>query len=722
MICYFITLHPPQSAFLDPVPLMSLRRLLLAAAGGPVLLAAMPALAADEAPTDVEQLVVTAAPYAVSLDSATTSIDVVGREELDRAPAAGLGDVLNGMPGLRSTFYGPGASRPVIRGLSGPRVLILQNGVGLVDASSLSPDHAVASEPGEASSIEVLRGPSTLAYGGSAIGGVVNIIDDRVPSKAARDGLEGRIATSASSADNGYSVSAGLKVGQGPWVVALDAVTRESGDYDVPVNPVSSRLAADQGVTPLKDRTVRNSDVSLDAYGAGVSYVGTDGYIGVSVKRTLTQYGVPYPQIVQVGPPPAEGPVYIDLEQTRWDLRGETKLELGAFDRARFSVGYADYEHAEVDVASGDIGTRFLSEGTEGRVELVQRQRGGWQGAVGLQGLVRTFEAIGDEAFIPPVDINEIGVFTLQRLDLETWGVEGGLRIDRRTIEARLAGRPTSDAATSYGLNWGTAGESQDFTGASASIAVFWRPAQDWFLSLSLSGNSRAPTEFELFSDGPHAGTGTYEVGDPTLDPEQVLSIEGTVRWTGEATRAELHLYTARYDGFIEDVPTGDFAEDDGTLDPAGELPVFRYIQSDATFTGVEFEASRELWRDGDRSLTLEGAYDYVRGETDAGNPARIPSWSATARLVGDWGRFDWKAEVRHVGDQDRVSTYELPTDGYTLVNAQIGFRPFEDSALKLFVDGRNLTDQEAREHTSFLKDIAPLPGRNIRVGVSWAF
>jgi len=700
---------------------MSCRLLLLSAASGLTLFAATQAGATEDEPNTVAEVTVTAAPYAVSLDSVATSVNVVGRDELDRAPAVGLGDILNGLPGLRSTFYGPGASRPVIRGLSGPRVLILQNGVGLVDASSLSPDHAVASEPGEASRIEVLRGPSTLAYGGSAIGGVVNVIDDRIPSRPATDGPEGRIAAAAGSGDDSYSLSGSLKAGAGPWVFAADAVKRESGDYSVPVNPVSDRLAAAEGVTPVGDRVVKNTDVSMLAYGAGVSWIGDDGYIGVSAKRTETQYGVPYEQIVIVGPPPAEGPVYIDLKQTRLDARGESAVSLGLFDRARFSIGYADYEHAEIEVATGAVGTRFLSKGTEGRVELVQAERDGWQGAVGVQGLVRSFEAIGDEAFIPPTDIDEIGVFVLQRLDRDAWGVEGGLRLDRRGLDAGLAGRPTSDAATAYGLNWSTTASSQEFTNVSASAAVFWRPATDWFVGFSVSRNGRAPTEFELYADGPHAGTGSYEVGDPTLESEKVTSYEVSLRWTGSG-RAELHLFTARYDGFIQELPTGLLAEDDGTISPAGELPVFRYSQTDATFTGIEFEASHDLWREGGRSVSIEGVFDTVRGKTGLGTPARIPSWSATARLVWKGERTDGQIELRQIGDQDRVAAFELPTDGYTLVNVQAGFKPFGDRDLTLFVEGRNLGDAEAREHTSFLKDIAPLPGRTIRAGLSWAF
>ena len=680
--------------------------------------------AAADAPAarpTVSEVVVTAAPYAVSLDSATTSVDVVTRAQLDTAPPVGIGDLLAGMPGLRSTFYGPGASRPIIRGLSGPRVMILQNGVGQVDASALSPDHAVASEPSEASRIEVLRGPSTLAYGGSAIGGVVNILDDRVPSKIPANGLAGRLTGSAGSGDDSYAVSAGLTAGTGPWVVALDAVKRASDDYRVPVNPVSDRYAAAHGVNALDDDKVRNTDIHLETYGGGVSYVGADGFLGASVKRTTNRYGLPYAQVD--GPPPEEGPVYIDLKQTRWDLRGEHGIDFGPFERVRLSAGYADYEHAEIGVADGEVGTRFLSKGGEGRLELVQKNRDGWQGAVGVQGLKRNFEAIGDEAFIPPVDIDELGVFVLQRLDRDAWGLEGGVRLDRRRLDADLAGRPTSEAAAGLGLDWASASARRSFTNFSASAAAYWRPAPAWFLSLAAAHNRRAPTEFELYSDGPHAGTGAYQVGDPNLKAERVNSLEATVRWTGERGRLEGHAYVARFKGFITETATGVFVGDDGVPDPDGELPVLRFAASDPTFVGGELHGSYAVWRDGERSVSLEASADYVRASADGGGPpARIPPYSVTGRAVWESPRVDASLEVRHVGAQDRLAAFELPTDSYTLVNAQASVRPFADKQLKLFVEGRNLGDVEAREHASFLKDIAPLPGRTFRAGASLEF
>ena len=266
-------------------------------AAAAVALCAAPTLALAQqksGPKDVSEVIVTAAPYVVTLDSATTSVDILKRDELDQAPAGGLGDVLAGVTGVRSTFFGPGASRPVIRGLSGPRVLVLSNGLGQVDASALSPDHAVATDPQEAERIEVLRGPSALAYGGSAIGGVVNVIDDRVPIQTV-DGVEGRILGSMSSVDDGWMSAGALKLGLGKVVLSLDALRRETQDYRVPTFPESRRqLEADGEDWPGKvGSVVENTSTELTSFGGGASYIGDVGYLGFSIKRTETTYGVP---------------------------------------------------------------------------------------------------------------------------------------------------------------------------------------------------------------------------------------------------------------------------------------------------------------------------------------------------------------------------------------------------------------------------------------------
>lgn len=674
---------------------MSRVRLLATAAA--VTAVASPALA-QQRDREVSEVVVTAAPYVVTLDSATTSVDILNRDDIDQAPAGGIGDALANVAGVRSSAFGPGASRPVIRGLSGPRVLVLSNGLGQVDASALSPDHAVATDPQEARRIEVLRGPSALAYGGSAIGGVVNIIDDRIPTAPA-DGLSGRLTASGSTVDEGWQTSGALKFGAGPLVFTLDGTHRDTQDYDVPTAPESRRQAEAEGEAwgGPADSTVENTFSELSAYGGGVSLVGERGYIGVSVKRTETEYGVPghahEHEEDEPSPPEEEEAVSIDLEQTRYDLRGEYSLSSGPFETVRFAGGYADYTHVELE--GGEVGTRFESDGWEGRLELVQPDRDGWQGALGVQWLQRDFEAIGEEAFVPPTDTTEWGVFTLQRLDRDGWGVEGGLRLERKELESPVGDR--------------------SFTGVSASLGAFVRPSDGWFFSLSGSRTERAPAQEELFANGPHPATRAFEVGDPTLDSEVSWSADLTGHYRSDRWDVDAHLFVVRYDGFIDLRPTG--AED-------GEsgLPVFQFLQTDATFYGGEIDGSYRLWEDGARSFRLEGTLDYVHGKTDLGPPARIPPWSAAARGVFETNWWTAQIEVRRLGEQDRVAEFELPTDGYTLLNAGLTVRPLADKDFKLFLEGRNLTDAEAREHASFLKDIAPLPGRNFRLGVGYRF
>lgn len=687
-----------------------LRRSLLLAAGA----VAGPALAQE--PTTVEALVVSGAPFAVSIDSTTTHVDIVDAAELARQRPGGLGEVLESLPGVRSTAYGPGATRPVIRGQSGQRVLVLQNGVGLVDASALSPDHAVAADPSQASRIEVIRGPSALAYGGSAIGGVVNVIDDRIAERAPAGGRSGRASASAESVNDGAAGSFAVRAGADGWVVALDGEARESGDYTTPVRPLSARLAAEEGLTASGPRRQLNSDVRLTAVGAGLSRVAEGGFVGVSVKRTETEYGVPF---VQATAPLDHGPIGIDLGQTRLDARAQAPVDLWRFDRARLSVGYADYRHAEIDRgAGGAVGTQFFSHGTEARLELIEAEDDGRQGAVGVQALTRRLSAVGDEAFIPSSRTREAGAFALQRYDRGGWGIEAGLRLDRRSVEAELFGRPTSPIAQSYGLDWSAAAADQDFGNVSASLGAFARPGEGLFLALSLSRNARAPTEFELYSDGPHEGTGTYQVGDPGLGSEKVTSAEATARYRRGRLRLEGHAYAARYDGFIDERPTGDAVDDGG--DPADpELPVFRFVQTRADFTGGELEAGFELLQGEAGSVWLDLVFDTVRGSTPLGPPARVPPPSLSARLSYEGARLDAAVTLRRVRHQDRIAPFELPTDGHARVDLSVGYRPFEGREATLFLDVDNLTNAEIREHVSFLKDIAPAAGRSVRIGVS---
>ncbi|HEY0052552.1 MAG TPA: TonB-dependent receptor [Caulobacteraceae bacterium] len=667
-----------------------LRRLLLSS----VLtgLAGAAAAQTQPEPDRVDDIVVTASPLGVSERASVIATDVVDEEQLAVAPAQSLGDLLAGRPGLRSTSFAPGASRPVIRGLSGPRVQVLTNGVGLIDASGVSPDHAVATDPAEANRIEVVRGPSTLIYGGSAIGGVVNILDNRIPT-AMPEGVDGVVSTQASSVDQGRSVFGRATFGVGSFAFTIDGVTRTADDYEIPSPAISSRLAAAQGIDRGTGGGVQpNSWSQLEAWGVGGSYLGARGFIGASFKDTSSAYGTV-----------AEPTVFIQLDQTREDFRGEYRFESGPFATVRGSWGHADYTHTEFE-AEGEPGTVFQSNGWEARGDLVQRERAGWSGAVGGQMLSRTFEAIGDEAFVPSTEIEEGGVYTVQRFDRGRIGVEGGLRVDRRTLRATPIGA-AAEVERAFD-NW------------SASAAAFFRPAPGVFAGLSLSRTERAPSDVELFADGVHVATGVYETGDLTLDSEAVVTLEASLHADRGRFSGDLHLYAARYDGFIDERPTGaEFLTDEGEL-----FPVFRFVQTGADFRGFEAEGRFALWESGQSALTLEGAADYVDAETDLGPAARIPPWSATARLAWTSRPFDAALEARTVGEQDETAELELPTDGYTLVNLSTAWRPVTDRNVTVFAELRNLTDEEAREHVSFLKDVAPLPGRNLRVGVAYRF
>ena len=670
------------------------RSLLMAAAGSTILAGAAAAQSAPQAPTELGDIIVTGAPYGISQRASVIATDVVDEQTLATAPAASLGDMLSGRPGIRSTDFAPGASRPVIRGLSGPRVQVLTNGIGLIDASSVSPDHAVATDPAEANRIEIIRGPAMLVYGGSAIGGVVNVLDDRIPTEIPEGGVSGVVSTQASSVDDGRSAFGRVTVGNGNFAFNVDGVKRKTDDYDIPAPAISARRAAAEGLAREDTGTQPNSYTDLEAWGVGGSYIGDKGFAGVSYKNTDSEYGTV-----------AEESVFIKLNQKRWDARGEYRFDSGPFSALRGSYGHADYTHTEFE-AVGEPGTIFNSDGWEGCADLVQRERNGWNGAVGVQTLSRNFEAIGEEAFVPSVKIDELGLYTVQRLDLGNHGFEGGLRYDRR----ELSGTPIG------GANEVT----REFDNWSASAAAFIRPTAGLFLGLGLAHNERAPSEVELFADGVHIATAAYETGDLTLNSEKVTTLEGTAHYDRGRFTGDLHVYHSWYNGFIDERPTGDqfyFEEEDEFF------PIYRFVQTDAKFYGFELEGAYALWQDGDRKLSLEGAADYVHAQTDFGPAARIPPYSVTGRVAWTSTRFDASAEVRHVGEQDRVANeFELPTDDYTLVNASIAVRPFAQQNVTLFAEARNLTDEEAREHVSFLKDIAPLPGRNLRIGVAYRF
>ena len=675
---------------------------------------------------EVDRVIVTGSPLQVLADEVVGSAEVVTAEHIEVNLAGSLADTLSHEPGVSSTFFGPASSRPVIRGLGADRVRVLVNGVGLVDASTASPDHAVASEALEAERVEILRGPAAIAYGGGAIGGVVNVIDGRVPSEVP-DGVDGRLYFGATSVDEGHQTAGRIRFGTGPFVFHAEALDRQAGNYSIPGFAESERFRElehdddhddgpvgfahdgddeDQEEEEEDFGEVSNSDLQFQTGSLGVSLVQDWGYIGVAYKASDAEYGLPghghgheeehedgeFLLAFDEDDHEEEEAARLVLTQTRWDVRGDINIDNAPIERVRFAFAAGDYKHREIE--GEETATLFTNEGWEGRLELRHRDIGRTQGAFGLQTFSRDFAAEGAESFIQPVTTTDWGVFVVERFDADSWGLEGGIRFEDRDVE--------------------TATASRSFNTFSASGAVFFRPQNNSFLALTAAVSQRAPTDVELFANGPHLATQSYEVGDASLDVETSTSLELTWRADVSGNAIEASVFHADFDGFIGVFPTG------AELD---ELPVYQYRQTDASLTGFEGRIERELGNVSGWDLTGEALFEYVNGEVDGGGSLpRLPPLSITGSLEADRDFGTARIEVVWAAEQNETALLELPTDSYTLVNAQFVLRPIVDDGLRIIFEGRNLTDEEARLHASFLKDLLPLPGRNFRAAISYAF
>jgi iron complex outermembrane receptor protein len=655
-----------------------------------------------------EELVVTATGEARGLGELAQAADVLAGQELLGRLQLSLGDTLAAQPGVHSTSFGPGASRPVIRGLGGGRVRVLEGGVGSGDASDTSPDHAVSANPFDAERIEILRGPASLLYGSAAVGGVVNILDERIPDYLPEEAVTGSLTLLGGSAANERSGGFHLdgRLG-GRWAWHLDGFRRDSDDVEIPgLADADSEEEEEPGHEEEEPTGIlENSAVEAEGGTVGVSYVAEGGFFGVSYTTYDTLYGVPghahhheeeeeEPHVSrwlagEEDEEEEEEAVRIDLEQRRFDVRGEINRELGIFRGLKLRFGQTNYEHQELE--GDEVGTLFTNDSWELRIEAPHRQLGPFQGSLGLQASRRDFEAIGEEAFVPPTETTGHAVFLFEEITRGALTWQLGLRYETQDVEA--VGELAAD---------------RSHAGVSASLGAVWKLGETWSLAAALARGVKLPNAEELFANGPHVATRSFEIGDPTLDEETSLGLDLTVRHDGEPVDGAVTFFGTRYDGFIIDLPTGEVLDD---------LPVFRYAARDAEFRGVEGELHIELWHGEPHHLELELSGDYVRAEDrQTGDPLpRIPPLRYAVGLLYQGAAWSGRIEARRVEEQDRVAANETTTDGYTFVNAELGYRFFTGRMVHdLLLRGTNLGDEEARNHVSFLKDLAPLPGRDV--------
>lgn len=626
--------------------------------------------------SELDEIITTGSPLTRSVNEAITGLSVLTGDELSDRLAGTIGETLKSEPGVSSTQFGAGASRPIIRGQDGDRVRVLTNGIGSIDASSSSPDHAVAVEPAQAKRIEVVRGAALLRYGSSGSGGIVNVIDGRIPDSHPENGRDIALRIGASTVDLGQEVAASINQSIGEnFVFHADGTLRNANDYRLP----------DTSNPELNGQPLANSFVETNSLTGGLSYIGERGFIGIAVQNYNTFYGIP-------GDP--DEAVTIDIDQLRLDVNAALELD-GFIERVQFFGGIADFDQTEFE-APGEPGTVFTNNGFEARLEAIQTERGAWKAAHGVQVRRRDFSAVGEEAFVPPTVTTQFGAYSFHEVEFGDIHLEGSARYER------------TDQDDSTG------DDDRVFNLFSASIGGDIHITESLRFGGTAYRTERAPTTEELFSGGPHLATGQFEIGDAALDKETALGGELALRYRKGGYFLTLNGFYIDYDDYVFQVETGEIEDD---------LPVFLFTGEDARFRGFEAQTGLELGTYNGVSFKTDALAEFVRAQTDSGNLPRIPPLSILAGLDAETEHLSFRAEIDYNAAQNNTADFETRTDDFTLVNL---FATWKGEAagqkLRFSVSASNLFDVEARQATSFLKDEVPLPGRNFKFSLSAAF
>ncbi|MEM9741320.1 MAG: TonB-dependent receptor [Pseudomonadota bacterium] len=672
--------------------------------------------AEQESSKGIEEVVVRAHPLAAN--GLAQPIETLSGDELTRSLGSNVGETVGRLPGIHNAPFGQAAGRPVIHGLGGPRVKVMEDRIDSMDASVTSADHAVTIESFVVEEIEILKGPSTLLYGTGAVGGVVDMHTARIPTTQAEQPLSGRFEIRG--ADNADLRQGAFRLdgGSGAFAFHVDGFARDADEYDIPgfAESAAQRAAeeaeeAEETGSPGEEEEeevrgrVEGSQLEQQGGSVGFSFVGDRAYAGVAVSFIDAEYGLPgghgHEHEHEEGEEEEEeeeGNPILDMEQVRVDLEAGLLEPLPGFSRATLRIGFNDYEHTEFE-PNGEAGTVFSNEAFEARLELMHEAVLGFEGALGVQLQNRDFAAIGEEAFVPPVETDRFGAFWVGERLLGDSQLELGVRLE------------TVDQDPSVGSG-------EDFFVWATSAGINVPLDKGWRIGANVDVATRAPVAEELYSNGPHLATQSFEIGDPDLDEEGVVGLSFTLANLGERAGVSLTLYANQFSDFIYEVPTGE--EED-------ELPVLEFRQNDADFVGIDFSAYwRPLLWDGGR-FEVRTQADQVKAsiDTPAGVDNSVPR--LPARRVGFGLGIDHRGlsagvDYLRVSSQSTVTDFELPTEAFEDVRLNIAYQlDVGGRPLQVFLQGRNLTDDEQRLHTSFIKDFAPLPGRTIEAGVRFS-
>lgn len=679
----------------------------------------------------LDNVVVSANPLEHNQLKMTTPSAILDEEELITNRELSIDQALNGVTGVNSGSFGVGAGQIVIRGQQGPRVTVLNNGILTQDASRVSPDHWITNEMLLAKQIEVLKGPATLLYGGGAIGGVVNVVDDMIPTQSV-DGLEGGVEFRLS--DNALDEKAAVLSLNGGITDRLVAhfsyYNNETDDYEIPGEAESRILMEAEGEEHDEEEeegeegVLENSSVDSDGYNVGFSYLTDNGYIGLSYSDSNRNYGIPGHgheeeghddeedghdddeedghDDEEEGHDEEEEVVRIDLDKTVFNLKGLHRFSGDGFVREiKGHFSSTDYRHLENE--GDEIGTIYDNEAHELRLEMTHGTIGGFEGVWGFQSTKRDFSALGEEAYLLPTETKINSIFFIEERDFDNWHAEFGLRYDDQNIESAIF-NDVNDSALSISL------------GATFNLD------NNWTLPVNIASAQRLPFAEELFSNQsggdelvPHLATSAIEIGDPTLEHETANNLDIGLRYRKDGVSFNVSVFYNKIDDFIYLMATGD--EEEG-------FPVFRYTQRNAEFKGFEIDYGYEFETSNGHFWDLGLFADSTSAKLN--NNERVPR--IPARRMGanaKWAYGPWSARIdyTHVDEQDDVAAFELPTEGYDLLNLSANWVHYGSSFdTMIFIRAKNLLDEEIRDHASFVKDLAPRPGRSISTGVRLTF
>ena len=663
----------------------------------PASLVVLPAQAEKRAPEELEPLVITA-PLQESVSDSAVPVTVLSGDELRLKVGNSIGDTLKNELGISNQSFGPGVGTPVIRGQAGPRVRVLNNGIGSNDASAISPDHATSVEPLLAERIEVLRGPATLLYGSGAIGGVVNVIDNRIPTQMP-DKLPGAaLEQRFDSTSDETSTTMKLEGGYSNFAFHLDGFYRNRNNLDI------GGHAIDTAAVTVSDPTLKvvdnpkgfleNTGAEAISGSAGMSWIGEPGFAGASINHLENNYGI--------APDGAgEETTVIRLRQNKYDFKSELEVPFRFVESLRTRLGYTDYQHTEV--TNGQPGAFFTNKSYEGRIELTHQAIGPLHGVVGFQAQVSDFNAIEKltgSAIVPRSDTFSYGVFAVETLDIGKLKYQVGLRIEQTDIE------PDGLASLSY-------------TPVSASVSALWKVDDHNSLNLAITRSSRAPNVQELLANGYHDATRSFEVGDIHLKEETSYNLDLGYRFKSGWLRAEIDLFHNWVVNYIAQQRSGRFVDEDGNPCVVGCVPLLHATQNNAIFKGYEAKLIFSMMENHYGFLDLTLFSDYTRGEFAGGDVPRMPPLRYGLQL--DYGKNEFSSYLRFMRAESQTNPgdFETPTDGYLLLNigTQYKYIAYKDVELLLFAKGSNLLNENIRNSTSYLRNFAPEAGRGAEIG-----